>query len=393
MPIVLLTAEYPPVPGGVGDYTRWLARTLHTQGEQITVLTGAAPPGTNAPADPADPPCVRGITSWGWRCWQDVRALLATLQPAVLHIQYQTGAYGMHPAINLLPWWVRRLPHPPRLAVTFHDLLEPYLFPKAHWLGARRWLTRRLAADADLVIATNPADSATLRRMLPAHPPPHIASIPIGSNIPRTPPPTFERAAWRAALGVGPDETLLAYFGLFSPARGFDLLLDVLPDLPATRLLLIGGAAAAHDADYARQQRERIQQINQRQPVPSVIQTGHAPARDVSAHLLAADLVVLPFRHGASLRSGSLLAALTHGAAILTTRPAASQQQALAGLHDGEHALLVPPGDPLALAAAIRRCTDDAALRARLQRGAAALAPRFDWQTIAHEHRAVYRQG
>ena len=44
---------------------------------------------------------------------------------------------------------------------------------------------------------------------------------------------------------------------------------------------------------------------------------------------------------------------------------------------DDENGLLVPPADPAALAAAIRRLAGDPALRARLSRGAEATAASF----------------
>ena len=53
--------------------------------------------------------------------------------------------------------------------------------------------------------------------------------------------------------------------------------------------------------------------------------------------------------------------------------------------HDGETALLVPPNDPGALAAAIGRLLDDAALRQRLgQAGRERVLHRFTWQVTAN---------
>ena len=41
MYIILLSAEYPPQPGGVGDYTRQLALALVERGHRIGILTGS----------------------------------------------------------------------------------------------------------------------------------------------------------------------------------------------------------------------------------------------------------------------------------------------------------------------------------------------------------------
>ena len=57
------------------------------------------------------------------------------LRPDVVHIQYQSAAYGCIGAVNFLPWRLR-LARPGPALTTFHDLRLPYLFPKA---GPLRW--------------------------------------------------------------------------------------------------------------------------------------------------------------------------------------------------------------------------------------------------------------
>jgi glycosyltransferase involved in cell wall biosynthesis len=52
--------------------------------------------------------------------------------------------------------------------------------------------------------------------------------------------------------------------------------------------------------------------------------------------------------------------------------------------------LLVPPGDPAALAAATIRLLDDAALRARLANGARQAAAHHTWDALAPTLEAAY---
>lgn len=111
--------------------------------------------------------------------------------------------------------------------------------------------------------------------------------------------------------------------------------------------------------------------------------TGYCDAATVSAHLLAADLAALPFADGASFRRGSLLATLAHGVPTITTPGDAA-------LIDHTHVLLTPPGDPDALAEATVRLANDPSLRERLSAGGAALAGRFSWEVIAHQHEELY---
>lgn len=371
--IALLTGEYPPEPGGVGDYTRCLAVALGQRGHDVAVLTlqGGA---LRCYSPDGQASALGRAPDWSHKVWPAVIAACDRLRPSWLHIQYQTGAYGMRPGINLLPWRLRAVKGRPLVAVTFHDLLVPYLFPKAG--PARAWANSRLARDADAVVATNRADAARL---------PGAAVIPIGSNIAVAPPPGYARAAWRSALGVGPGELLVAYFGLLSPSKGADLLVEALARLETPwRLLLVGGAATApQDRAYAEGVRARLVALGL---AGRVIATGHVPDHEVSAHLLAADCAALPFRDGASFRRGSLLAALAHGCPLITTAPAEPADAAALS----EAALLVPAGDPAALAAALARLAADPARRAGLAAGGRALAARYAWESIAERHERLY---
>ena len=381
MRIALLSGEYPPQPGGIGDYTRALAGALLARGHHCAVLTIQRGQLVRYhPAAPERPPeQLAPARGWGWGAWPALRQGIAELQPDVLHIQYQTGAFAMHPAINFLPWRLRLQAHRPRIAVTAHDLLPPYLFPKAG--PARQWVTAALLAGADALVLTNRADLAAAAGM--ARRPATL--IPIGSNIDAAPPADFDRAAWRARLGVDAGQPLIAFFGLLSRTKGLDTLLAALPQLPGdARLLVVGGEASAPaDRAYAAAIEQAIAAAGLQ---PRVTITGHCPPADVSAHLLAADVVALPFSDGASFRRGSLLAALAHGRAVVTTWPATATPE----LADRRNVLLVPPGDAPALAIALRRVLADTALRARLETNGLALAQPFGWEAIARQHEALY---
>jgi glycosyltransferase involved in cell wall biosynthesis len=347
---------------------------------------------------------VFGPAAWDWRCWQAIRAAILRERPEIVHIQYQTGAYGMHPAINVLPRWLRGLPQRPRLVVTAHDLYVPYLFPKAGPL--RTWFTRRLLEDCDARIVTNSDDLAALGPNPPqsaqdAHRPRFVGQlaqpafiIPIGSNIAAQPPSGYDRGAWRAELGVTPETQLIGHFGLISATKGLDRLVDVLATLPSHyRLLVIGGSAPA------RQDREYADALLARVAEPGlcerVIVTGHCQDEIVSAHLLACDLIALPFLDGASFRRGSLLAALVHGLPVVTTTPeyrsTHDAAQGLPAFIDRANVLLVPPNDTGALRAAIEALGNDPELRERVGTTGRQLAALFGWEMIAARHRECYQ--
>jgi glycosyltransferase involved in cell wall biosynthesis len=316
------------------------------------------------------------------------------LQPNIVHVQYQAAAYGMHPALNLVPTRLLQSQARPRLAVTFHDLRVPYLFPKAGPL--RRWVILRLARAADAVITTNMADFRSLQSAGGIE---MLDLIPIGSNIRAQPPAGYDRATWRARLGISPEEIVLCYFGFLNASKGGETLILTLAELvrrnvPA-RLLMIGGQVGASDpTNMAYLERVR-NLINYLGLTERVHWTGYVPEEEVSAHFLAADVCVLPYRDGASFRRGSLMAALAHGLPIVTTspgeEPSAPTAFRLPRLIDEENVLLVPPEDPSRTATAIQRLMIEPALRERIRQGANKLAGAFRWEDIAARHMEVYR--
>ncbi|MDP3047103.1 MAG: glycosyltransferase family 4 protein [Chloroflexota bacterium] len=392
MRLCLLTGEYPPLQGGVGDYTACLAAALAGPGSgadmDVHVVTGAS---SEAAPPLAGVTVHRVVQRWDWGAWSVVRQVVLGLTPDVVHVQYQAAAYGLHPLANALPWLVHRLPGRPRVVTTFHDLLFPYLFPKAGPLRFQAVLA--MARISDAVIVTNREDEARLNshRGLPP-----VSFIPIGSNIVVAPPPGFDRAAYRAGLGVAPEETLLCYFGFVSAAKGGETLVRALAllnqaqgDSPtAFRLMMVGGQVGDSDPTnqaYLARVQALARELGQ---ADRLLWTGYADAQETSARLLAADIAVLPYLEGANLRHGSLHACLAHGLPVVTTRPPAGGPPS--ALTDGENAVLVAAGDPRALAQAVASLADDPGRRARLGKGAASLARQFTWDGIAARHRQVY---
>ena len=84
----------------------------------------------------------------------------------------------------------------------------------------------------------------------------------------------------------------------------------------------------------------------------------------------------------------AVLESMAHGVPVIGTDiPGIAQL-----IDDGTDGLLVPPGDPAALAAAIERLASDEALRVRLGAAARARAERYSWDRCADRHVEVYRQ-
>jgi len=380
MRVLFLTGEFPPMQGGVGDCTNETARALAARGVDVGVLTSDKAKSVDLhPSSFRLHPLVK---SWDWSSLRIIAQTIREFQPSIVHLQFQTAAFGMHPAIYFAP---RLLSRNGKFAITFHDLRPPYLFPKAGFL--RDWITRYLARSCDAVIATNDEDYLELGTWDLGF----VSLIPIGSNIPTTPPPNYQTTEWRRQLGVKDNETLLCYFGFLNEAKGGETLIRALALVPNAKLLMIGGQVGASDptnAAYLARVKALIGELGLTQ---RVLWTDYTPPEIVTANFLASDICVLPYREGASFRHGTLMAALAHGMPIITTMPHVETLHATS-LRDGINCLLVPPNDPRALADAIHRAMASPDLRARIGAGARELAQQFTWDKIAQQHLALYQQ-
>jgi glycosyltransferase involved in cell wall biosynthesis len=354
-PLLFVSGEYPPDVGGVGDYTDRLRRALASQAWPSSLLSR------------------RQVQHW------DARAFVWLLRRAprqgLVHIQFQAGAFDLLGDVCLMPSVLHRLRPGVRVVTTFHDVRLPYLFPRAGRL--RRAMVNLLARTSDVVVAADERDLESLGVSTCGH------QVPIGANIACEPGPGYDRATFRAGLGLD-DATLgIVYFGLLNQSKGLHLLLDafdlILKAAPGARLMLLGGEVGASDPTdrlTAEHVRGRLDRLGER-----VVRTGWLQPQALSRHLLAGDVALLPYADGASPRRGSLLACAEHGLPIVSTQPASR------AVADAVHA--VPPA-AAALASAVLAIANDPALSSRLRHSSHSLAARTAWPQIAAAHIEIY---
>ena len=134
-------------------------------------------------------------------------------------------------------------------------------------------------------------------------------------------------------------------FGYVRPYKGIEDLVAVLPSLPGVSLDIVG---------CFREPAERYARLARRHGVQDRVRLVDGYVADERLHEVfgAADLVVAPYRRAS--QSGAVHLAYSFGRPVVAT--------AVGGLTDavvdGDTGYLVPPGDPLALAAGIRRALD-----------------------------------
>lgn len=391
--ITFLTGEYPPMQGGIADHIAALSHHLASLNIESSILISRRWQETaqeSAGAAPALAPVHPIISQWGRRCWPEILGFLHTHRPDVLHIQYQAAAFDLGGWVNWLPLFLKMHRAKTRLVTTFHDLRVPYIFPKA---GPFRWgAMLALARFSDAVICTNREDLHRLQQTFSTAPP-ALVHIPLGSNADPQPPAHFNRAAWRQQYGVQPDSFLLAYFGFLNESKGGEELIEALALLRQqgldARLLFIGGDVGHADptnAAYA----QRVQALIDRHHLADVVyRSGYVDLSAVSANLLAADVVVMPYRDGVSFRRTTLIAALRHGCPVVSTTPA--RADLIPEIRPGENMLLAPPRDAFALAEAIVPLGHNLELRQKLSQGAEQLGRLFEWDKIAADTAGLYR--
>ena len=360
MRVLIACPSYPPqdVTCGIGDYTRCLAEELVRRGEQVTVVASAAWRGPERGGVDVLP-ILDAPAPW----WRVVPTDVANLQYAP--DLYRERARALRATLSI------------PTVVTFHTVTDATLRSR----GMALWLL----TSARQVVAANEEVSAMVRRRLPwlAR---RLTEVPIGSNIPLASP--GDPAMTRASLGAPPRAPLLVHFGLVYPGKGMETLLQALPIVRATHPethLVVAGDTRETDRGYRTDLEALAVQLG---VARAVTWTGRRDAEEVSRILALADVFVAPFDGGASLRRGSLLAAIAHGLPVISTCSAVASVY----LRDGENIALVTPRDPAALAARIGVLLDSPAQRERLADGARKLASRLAWPAIAEETRGVYRR-
>jgi glycosyltransferase involved in cell wall biosynthesis len=243
--------------------------------------------------------------------------------------------------------------------------------------GLRRWNEQHLAS-ADAVIAASHSLGALLQAEFPKARPVAVIPNALDTQTFRPGPPP---ADLRQQLGLS-DKLILGSTGSMYRYEGFDMLIDVLASLHATRPdlhgLLIGGGP----------RRTALEQRARRAGAPVTFH-GPVPREAIPAYYRLFDLFVVPRRDTAITRHASplkLLEAMASGCPCVAS-PVGDIQRMLS---DGR-GVLVRAEDKSAWRAAITDLAEAPAERGALGRRARAWArQRPSWDTLAARHADLY---
>ncbi|HEX8244153.1 MAG TPA: glycosyltransferase [Longimicrobium sp.] len=347
----LLTGEYPPAGGGVGEYTELLARALAREGRTVHVWAPAEPARTRG----VEVHRVPGFGRAGLRVLD--AGLDAFPAPRTLLVQFAPQAFGAR-GMNLrfCRWVLRRARGGDEVRVMFHEPFVPFSLRHPRWnvlAAVQRTMAAVLLRAARRAYVSTPAWERRLRPWAPRALGP-MRWLPVPSTVPRVDDPEAV-AVLRASLGANlAGVHVVGHFGtygrLIAPLLEPALLALLSPPSASVGVLLGSGGP-----EFAARLQRQVPALRGRLFAP-----GRLPRERISVHLQACDVVVQPYPDGVSARRTTAMAPLANGVATVTTAGFLTEE-----VWRGGPAALVPAGDPGALAAAALDLLDDDPRRRR----------------------------
>ncbi|WP_457577002.1 glycosyltransferase family 4 protein [Desulfomarina sp.] len=199
----------------------------------------------------------------------------------------------------------------------------------------------------------------------------------------------------RQRHGIDGKEFLIGYMGAFYPWHGLEtlveaaVLLDRNPPVADFRFLLVGDG----------QTRGRIEKLVREKALDHrFLFTGRVAYDSVPDYLAAVDICVAPYnpgkhkelnRHGMFFDPLKVFESLAAGKSTITL----DSKNMRYLFEDGKHALLVKPGDAVALAEAVGRLAADGELRVHLGReGRKITETKYSWQAHGDQLCRIFHQ-
>ncbi|GIV03888.1 MAG: hypothetical protein KatS3mg015_2718 [Fimbriimonadales bacterium] len=272
---------------------------------------------------------------------RSLRRLIREFRPDVIHVQETTDP--------MLAWvWLRALSGTSLpFVVTVHDP-EPHLGDTHKFWWVRQRMIQSIRRRADQVVALAEYNRQALLAMHEFLTPDRVglAYHPVMEFYREFVPPEAERR----------PGTIL-FFGRMVKYKGLDTLIEAWETIrasnPDARLIVAGRGPDLPQYLPVLEADDRVE-----------VYATFLPNGEVARLFTEAEVVVLPYRE--ATQSGVLATALAFGSACVTTDVGGLGEM----VKQGKSALLVPPGDPKAVADAVLSVLEDGSLRERLEAGA-----------------------
>ena len=201
--------------------------------------------------------------------------------------------------------------------------------------------------------------------------------------------PLAEPDRYKDSLSTG--KTVLLTFGLLSPNKGFENMIQALPRIVAQHpnvVYIIAGATHPHvrrrEGDRYRLQLQALaKELGVDEEV--VFHNRFVSPQEMASLVGSADIYVTPYRYEAQAVSGTLAYALGAGKAIIST-----PYWHAAELLDNGRGALVPFEDPAAIADAAIELLDNDAAREAMRKRAYLYARQMVWDQVAQSYMRTF---
>lgn len=359
-------STHPPTLCGLATFNSALATHLTTDGTPSGIVR-VTEAGDDQRPGPGVVQTWRATTTAGWR---DVVAALNGYDVAV--VQHEYGIYPGKDGEDVLPL-LRRLTTPS--IVVLHTVLSN---PTVE----QRSLLEQIVAAADAVVTMT--DTAYDRLLLGYHVDARkVGVIPHGV--------TGHPAAAPAPVRQ-PGSHLLTW-GLLGPGKGIEWVLRALTELrdldPAPIYTVAGRTHPKVVAREGEAYRTKLYQLGARLGVAHLVnyRSDYQDPAELDRLIRSSDVVVLPYDSREQVTSGVLTEAVAAGIPVVAT----TFPHAVEVLTNGP-GLLVPHGDPAALARAVRRILTEPGLTACLTARTGPVAADVRWPAVAARYDELARR-
>lgn len=311
----ILTPEFPPVCGGVGDYTAQVAAALAAAGDEVTVFT---PPQAAAPQPLPGVAVVTLGDTFGPASRAEIDRRVADCRTALL-VQYVPTAFGLMGAnVPWCRWLLERAQRPHAdVRVMFH---EPYFdygwrpLQQGPLSIVQRAMARILLRVGNTTYVSTDAWRPRLTRYARERQRRCFVTLPVPSTIPKSTDVGAVRALRRELQGgQSTAPSIVGHFGTYGthvapmlrPALESLLLAD-----PRLAAVCAGSGSDAFARSVAAAQPALAGRIHG---------FGRTDPGRTATILAACDLMLQPFPDGVTTRRTSVMASLHNLRPVLTT--------------------------------------------------------------------------
>lgn len=341
------------IPGGVQGQVLGLAGALRKLGHEVRVL---------APCD--GPPPDAGVTPLGNSLPTAANGSVAPIAPDI-PAQLRTIRALRDEAFDIVHLHEPFCPGPTQTALLFKSQPLVGTFHAAGEIALYRWMKpilHRVAHKLDMRCAVSEDAMAMATHILGGEYELVFNGVDVG--------------AFAKAVPATTDAPTIFFVGRHEPRKGLAVLLDAMAEVPQHVRLWIAGDGPETEALRTRVAGDvRIEWL------------GRITDEEKCSRLRGADVFCAPSLGGESF-GVVLLEAIAAETPVVASELPGYANVARAG----SDALLVPPGDPHALATALRRVLEDPSLATRLVASGEARAAHFSMERLAETYLELYER-